>query len=164
VFMPPPPPSHNTDPNASSWERVYTIYGTALAILLKSIDFSAQSQVNSPQNMSQDPTNPFYLDSFFTQHELPLSTHNLRHLYQRDVNFQQHGEIVMRGGKRRKDLKAIIRTGVEARVWPGDAEFSELRRGLEIVRRKAVGLLEEYGEWFDKEWETSRSRWNDRSQ
>ena len=161
VFMSPRPAPRNLDPNASSWEQVYRIYGTALAILIKSIDFSAQSQANTPQNKFSQGPNPFFIDNFFEQNGLPGSTHNLLNLYNTDVNFQRHGEIVLRGERRRKDLKAMLKTSVEAKLWPGDVEFSELRQGLEVVRRKAAtDLLDKYGDLFDKDWENYRSRQN----
>ena len=81
-------------------------------------------------------------------------------LYSGDYRFYDFGEAARRGERRRKDLKPIIKMGVDAKVWPGDVDFSELRSGFEVVRRKAIELLTAYSQEFDAEWEARRSHGN----
>jgi hypothetical protein len=80
-------------------------------------------------------------------------------LYSGDYHFYDFGEAVRRGERRQKDLKPVIKVGVDAKVWPGDVDFSELRSGFEVVRWKAMELLMVYSQEFDAEWE-ARCRGN----
>lgn len=146
----------NNDPIEAVWQDVYHIYGTAMGILIKCFEFESQA--------SGKIQNHLFEDSFLERQELPRrSTRELMNLFYSDIRYQEFGDSVIRGERRRRDLKQAIKNGVGAGVWPGNTDFSELRSGFELVRKKATQFLTSYSDQFDAAWEAWRSQRNNGS-
>jgi len=127
-----------------AWPRVYEVYGTAIGIILKSMCFK------------EPPDVPGNLRSWLLDLGLPLDRTQmiLEDHYSRNPNFYEMGHHVCR--RRPRELKERLRTGVEAASWPGNTDFSELRATFELLRRKALELLEQYRDFFDDEYRLQR--------
>ena len=127
-----------------AWPRVYEVYGTAIGIVLKSMYFK------------QPPDIPANVHSWLLELGLPLDKTQmiLEDHYCRNPNFYEIGHCVCQ--RRPRELKELLRTGVEAASWPGNTDFSELRASFELLRRKALELLEQYRDIFDNEYRSER--------
>lgn len=129
-----------------AWLRVYEVYGTAIGIILKSM------YLQTPPKIPGDEL------SWLLQLGLPLERTQfiLEMHYYRNPNFYDVGNRLYR--HRPRELKDRLRTGVEASSWPGNTDFSELRATFEILRRKALELLERYRDVFDQEYRLKRRK------
>ena len=139
--------------NEYNWPLVYEIYGTAIGIILKCMSKEITIQ-------GIPTTDVFRQDKWLQEQGLPYPTTRwiLDRYYYQDTFFHQVGERVTLGARKRRELKDKIKVGVEARMWPGDTDFSELRNTCEILRRKALEFLERWGDLFEKEWVAMRQR------
>lgn len=139
--------------NEYNWPLVYEIYGTAIGIILKCMAKEITTQ-------GIPTTDVFRQDKWLQEQGLPYPTTRwiLDRYYYQDTFFYQVGERVTLGVRKRRELKDKIKVGVEAGMWPGDTDFSELRNTCEILRRKALEFLERWGELFEKEWVAMRQR------
>jgi hypothetical protein len=139
--------------NEYNWPLVYEIYGTAIGIILKCMAKEITIQ-------GIPTTDVFCQDKWLQEQGLPYPTTRwiLDRYYYQDTFFYQVGERVTLGVRKRRELKDKIKVGVEAGMWPGDTDFSELRNTCEILRRKALEFLERWGDLFEKEWVAMRQR------
>jgi len=139
--------------NEHNWPLVYEIYGTAIGIILKCMSKEITIQ-------GIPTTDVFRQDKWLQEQGLPYPTTRwiLDRYYYQDTFFYQAGERVTLGVRKRRELKDKIKVGVEAGMWPGDTDFSELRNTCEILRRKALEFLEKWGDLFEKEWVAMRQR------
>jgi hypothetical protein len=140
--------------NEYNWPLVYEIYGTSIGIILKcmSNDLTTQGYHYS--------TDLFRQDKWLQEQGLPYPTTRwiLDRYYFAIPFFHQVGERVQIGVRKRRELKEKIKVGLDAGMWPGDTDFSELRNSCEIIRRKALEFLESWGGIFEKEWAALRQR------
>ena len=139
--------------NEYNWPLVYEIYGTAIGIVLKCMT----KEIITIQG---NPTDVFQQDKWLKEEGLPYPTTRwiLDRYYYQNTFFHQVGERVTLGVRKRRELKDKIKVGVEASMWPGDTDFSELRNACEMLRRKALEFLERWGDLFEKEWAAMRQR------
>lgn len=139
--------------NEYNWPLVYEIYGTAIGIILKCMLKEITIQ-------GIPTTDVFRQDKWLQEQGLPYPTTRwiLDRYYYQDTFFHQVGERVSLGARKRRELKDKIKVGVEAGMWPGDTDFSELRNTCEILRKKALEFLERWGDLFEKEWVAMRQR------
>ena len=148
--------------NEYNWPQVYEIYGTAIGIILKCMHKEITIMQGPEASM-----NVFLQDQWFRQKDLPYPTIRLilDLYYFQNPSFYQFGELVSsKGVRKRKDLKDKIKVGVDAGMWPGDTDFSELRNACEILRKKALALLEKWGEVFEQECAMLRQKRRDNAE
>jgi len=140
--------------NEYNWPLVYEIYGTAIGIILKCMSKDITTIQGNPT------TDVFQQDKWLKEQGLPYPSTRwiLDRYYYQYAFFYQVGERVTLGVRKRRELKDKIKVGVEASMWPGDTDFSELRNTCEILRRKALEFLERWGDLFEKEWVAIRQR------
>ena len=139
--------------NEYNWPLVYEIYGTAIGIILKCMSKEITIQ-------GVPTTDVFRQDIWLQEQGLPYPTTRwiLDRYYYQDAFFYQVGERVTLGVRKRRELKDKIKVGVEASMWPGDTDFSELRNACEMLRRKALEFLGKWGDLFEKEWFALRQK------
>jgi hypothetical protein len=114
--------STNRD-NQESWPDVYEIYGTAIGIVLRCMD---RDIGNTPH--------PLQREHWFRQQGLP-SCRQILEYYDNIPQFQKTCTA------KRRQMKNIIKVGVDSMIWPGDTKFSEMRDTCENIRKKALQLL-----------------------
>lgn len=139
--------------NECNWPVVYEIYGTVIGIILKCMYTEISPRGYPPPDL-------FRQDKWLQEQGLPYPYTRwiLDRYYYTDEFFYQVGERVQIGVHKRKELKEKIKVGLNAGLWPGDTDFSEMRGSCEILRRRALEFLERCGDIFEKEWRTLRGR------
>ena len=141
-----PMPSYNIPrymDNEHNWPLIFEIYGTAIGIIMKCMCREIDIQ--------GCPSDLFRQDKWLQEQGLPYPATRwiLDRYYFPNPFFSQVGDRVIVGVRKRRELKEKIKVGVEAGMWPGDTDFSELRNACETLRRKALELLERWGDLFE---------------
>jgi len=120
------PAQQRDQANKAYWPQVYRIYGTAMAILLGRMrrQFNEQAIVESKTRR----------DEWFSKEGLG----SLMRWY--DI-MPALNQTRCRG--KPKEVRSIIKSGVEPRKWPGNDDFSDTRKDWEAARIKALAIVNE---------------------